>query len=84
MTLGVNVNHLLEYDEILYNLYLKDDEYSGDIFFQISYATLIIRLLIMVISDLKVNFNYLWDLNEMFYKISIWMKELTQHEVVIN
>ena len=25
-----------------------------------------IRLLIRVISDLKVNFNYLWDLDEMF------------------
>ena len=35
--------------------------------FQISYATPIIRLLIRVISALKVNFNYLWDLDEMFY-----------------
>ena len=35
--------------------------------FQISYATPIIRLLIRVISELKVNFNYLWDLDEMFY-----------------
>ena len=37
------------------------------IIFQISDATPIIRLLIRVISDLKVNFNYLWDLDEMFY-----------------
>ena len=36
------------------------------IIFQISYATPIIRLLIRVISDLKVNFNFL-DLDEMFY-----------------
>ena len=35
--------------------------------FQISDATPIIRLLIRVISDLKVNLNYLWDLDEMFY-----------------
>ena len=34
---------------------------------QISDATPIIRLLIRVISNLKVNFNYLWDLDEMFY-----------------
>ena len=56
MTLVVNSNHLLDYDEILYSLYLKDGEYSGDIFFQISYATPIIRLLIRVITDSKVNF----------------------------
>ena len=37
------------------------------IIFQISDATPIIRLLSRVISDLKVNFNYLWDLDEMFY-----------------
>ena len=37
------------------------------IIFQISYATPIIRLLIRVISDLKVNLNYLSDLDEMFY-----------------
>ena len=37
------------------------------IFFQNSYATLIIMLLIRVIIDLKFNFNYLWDLDEMFY-----------------
>ena len=34
--------------------------------FQISDATPIIRLLIWVISDLEVNFNYLSDLDEMF------------------
>ena len=33
MTLVVNGNHLLDYDEILYSLYLKDKEYSGDIDF---------------------------------------------------
>ena len=37
------------------------------IIFQSSDATPIISLLIMVISGLKVNFNYLWDLDEMFY-----------------
>ena len=37
-----------------------------EIIFQITYATPIIRLLIRVISDLKINFNYLSDLNEMF------------------
>ena len=37
------------------------------IIFQISYATPIIRLLIRVISDLKVNYNYLSDLDEMFH-----------------
>ena len=37
------------------------------IIFQISDATPIIRLLIRVISELKVNFNYLWDLDEIFY-----------------
>ena len=37
------------------------------IIFQISDATPIIRLLIRVISDLKVTFNYLSDLDEMFY-----------------
>ena len=35
--------------------------------FQISDAMLIIRLLIRVISYLKVNLNYLSDLDEMFY-----------------
>ena len=37
------------------------------IIFQISDATPIISLLIRVISDLKVNFNYLSDLDEMFF-----------------
>ena len=37
------------------------------IIFQISDATSIIRPLIRVISDLKVNFNYLSYLAEMFY-----------------
>ena len=37
------------------------------IIFRIFDATPIISLLIRVISDLKVNFNYLWDLDEMFY-----------------
>ena len=37
------------------------------IIFQISDATPIISLLIGVISGLKVNFNYLSDLDEMFY-----------------
>ena len=37
------------------------------IIFQISDATPIIRLLIRVISDLTVNFKYLWDLDEMFF-----------------
>ena len=37
------------------------------IIFQISDAMPIIRLLIRVISGLKVNFKYLWDLDEMFY-----------------
>ena len=36
------------------------------IIFQISDFTPIIRLLIWVISDLEVNFNFLWDLDEMF------------------
>ena len=31
MTLAVNGNHLLDYDEILYSLCLMDGEYSGDI-----------------------------------------------------
>ena len=35
--------------------------------FQIHYATPIIRLLIRVISDLKVTCNYLSDLNEILY-----------------
>ena len=37
------------------------------IIFQICDATLIIRLLIRVISDLKVNFNYVSNLDEVFY-----------------
>ena len=37
------------------------------IIFQISDATPIIRLLIRVISDLKVNSKYLCDLDEIFY-----------------
>ena len=37
------------------------------IIFQISDATPIIRLLVRVISGLKVNYNYLWDLDEMFF-----------------
>ena len=37
------------------------------IIFQISDATPIIRLLIMVISNLKVNLNYLLDLDETFF-----------------
>ena len=37
------------------------------IIFQISDTTPIIRLLIWVITDLMVNFNYLSDLDEMFY-----------------
>ena len=39
---------------------LKDGECNGDNYFSI------IRLLIRVVSDLKVNFNYLWDLDEIF------------------
>ena len=35
--------------------------------FQISYAMPIIRVLIRVISDLKVTCNYLLDLNEILY-----------------
>ena len=35
--------------------------------FQIYYATRIIKLLIRVISDLKVTCNYLLDLNEILY-----------------
>ena len=35
--------------------------------FQISYATPIITLLFWVIADLKVNFNYLSVLDELFY-----------------
>ena len=35
--------------------------------FQVSYATPVIKLLIRVISDLKANFNYSSDLDEMFY-----------------
>ena len=35
--------------------------------FQNSYATPIIRLLIRVISDLKANYKYLSDLDEMFH-----------------
>ena len=37
------------------------------IIFQNSYATPLIRLLIRVISDLKVTCNYLSDLNEILY-----------------
>ena len=37
------------------------------IIYQMSDAAPIIRLLIRVISELKVNFNYLWDLDKMFY-----------------
>ena len=37
------------------------------IILQISDATPIIRPIIRVISDLKVDFNYLCDLDEMFY-----------------
>ena len=37
------------------------------IIFQVSYAAPMIKLLIRVISDLKVNFNYLSDLDEMFH-----------------
>ena len=37
------------------------------IIFQNSYATPLIRLLIRVISDLKVTWNYLSDLNEILY-----------------
>ena len=37
------------------------------IIFQISDATPIISVLIKVIGDLKVNFNYSSDLDEMFY-----------------
>ena len=37
------------------------------IIFQNSYATPLIRLLIRVISDLKVTCNYLLDLNEILY-----------------
>ena len=60
--------HLTDYDKILYSLYLRDGEYSNDnFFFEISYATPIIRLLIRVISDLKVTYNYLSDLNEILY-----------------
>ena len=36
------------------------------IIFQISNARAIISVLIRVISGLKVNFNYLWDLDEIF------------------
>ena len=56
MTLAVNGSHSTDYDEILYSLYLRDGEYKNDNFFQISYATPIIRLLIRVTSDLKVTY----------------------------
>ena len=41
------------------------------IIFQISDATPIIRLLVRLISGLKVNFKYLWDWDEMFL-LSNW------------
>ena len=45
------------------------DNTKMEFIFQVSYATPIIRLLISVISFLKIdfNFNYLSDLNEMFH-----------------
>ena len=67
MTLAVNGNHLSDNDEILYSLYLKDDEYSGDNYISNFYATPIIRLLIRVISELKVNYNYISNLDEIFH-----------------
>ena len=67
MTLVVNGNHLSDYDEILYSVYLKNGEYSDDIYFSNFYATPITRLLIRVISDLKFNFNYLWHWDKMFF-----------------
>ena len=51
----------------MYSNQLKDGDYKDSIFFQIPYATLIIRLLVRVISDLKVNFKYLSDLDELFH-----------------
>ena len=39
--------------------------------FQISYATPIIKLLIRVISDPKVTYNYLSDLHEILYSIKM-------------
>ena len=35
--------------------------------FQISYATLITRLLTWVFSDIKVNYSYISDLGELFH-----------------
>ena len=37
------------------------------IVFQSAYATFIIRLLIRIVSDFKVNYNNLSDLDEMFH-----------------
>ena len=45
--------------------------------FQICYATPVIRLLIGVISDLKVTCNYLSDLNVIFYSDQWMMMENT-------
>ena len=42
------------------------------IIFQLSDATPIISVLIRVSSDLKVNFKYLWDLDDMFFLLSNW------------
>ena len=47
------------------------------IIFQISDAALIIRLLIRVISGLKVNFKYLWDFGEMFFTKQLKDNEYT-------
>ena len=59
---------ILDLDEVFYTKQLKDGDCHGDnCFFKFSDAMPIIRLLIRVIIDLKVNFNYLTDLDEMFY-----------------
>ena len=53
MILKVTCNYLSDLNEILYSDQLEDGKYRGDIIFQNSYATPLIRLLIRVISDLR-------------------------------
>ena len=64
--------YLWDWDEICFTKQLKDGECNGDNYFSNFWchaynAYNAYRLLIRVISDLKVNFKYLWDWDEMFF-----------------
>ena len=57
MIFKVTFNYLLDLNEVLYSEQLEDGEYNGEIIFQNSYATPLIRLLLSVIRSLVTTYE---------------------------